>query len=285
MTDAEKPLVSLGVFLRNERQFIRESLASLQAQDYSNLEIVISDNCSTDETDEICRQMCDSDPRVSFERQEQNIGAAANSIYVLERSSGKYFMWASGHDLWSPNLISTAVGALEERPDAVLAYASSSWIDADGQPLDKESGWYDTRGMNPMVRLFMAFWGNLHPVLGLIRTEYLKNIPKLHACSGSDQIILAELALRGDFLHVADASWTRRETRGKEVHKDKIKRYTSAEFGLTDSWLDRRVPLWRLPLELVRAVFRSQLSAIDKLAVFIALLPSFIVRYLAGRKS
>ena len=285
MTDAEKPLVSLGVFLRNEHQFIRESLASLQAQDYSNLEIVISDNCSTDGTDEICRQMCDSDPRVSFERQEQNIGAAANSIYVLERASGKYFMWASGHDLWSPDLISTAVAALEERPDAALAYASSSWIDADGQPLDKESGWYDTRGMNPMVRLFMAFWGNLHPVLGLIRTEYLKDIPKLHACSGSDQIILAELALRGDFLHVADASWTRRETRGKEVHKDKIKRYTSAEFGLTDSWLDRRVPLWRLPLELVRAVFRSQLSAVDKLAVFIALLPSFIVRYLAGRKS
>ena len=285
MTDAEKPLVSLGVFLRNERQFIRESLASLQAQDYSNLEIVISDNCSTDETDEICRQMCDSDPRVSFERQEQNIGAAANSIYVLERASGKYFMWASGHDLWSPNLISTAVAALEERPDAALAYASSSWIDAEGQALDRESGWYDTRGMDPMVRFFMAFWGNLHPVLGLIRTEYLRDLPKIHACAGSDQIVLAELALRGEFIHVTKASWSRREPRGQESHQDKIERYTSQDFGLAESWLDCRLPLLRLPLEQVRAIYRSRLRFVDKLAILIALLPAFVVRYLAGRKS
>ncbi len=284
-TDNEKPLVSIGVFLRNEGQFIRQSLESLQAQEYENLEIIISDNCSTDDTGTICRELGEDDPRVRYERQDSNIGAAANSIRVLELANGKYFMWASGHDLWSPNLVSICVAALEEHPDAALAYSSSSWIGADGQPMDKESGWYDTRGMDPKVRFLMAFWGNLHPVLGLIQTEYLKDIPKLHACAGSDQIILAELALRGDFLHVPDASWARREPRGKEVHKDKIKRYTSAEFGLTDSWLNRRLPLLRLPLELVRAVFRSQLSVIDKLAVFITLLPSFIVRYLAGRKS
>lgn len=287
MTDFEheKPLVSIGVFLHNEDRFLRESLASLQAQDYPNVEIVVSDNCSTDDTDEICRQMSESDPRINYERQEKNIGAAANSIRVLERANGKYFMWASGHDLWSPNLVSACVVSLEEHPDAALAYASSTWIDPDGQPLDKESGWYDTRGMDPMVRFFVAFWGNLHPVLGLIRTEYLKNIAKLHACVGSDQIVLAELALRGDFLHVPDASWSRREPRGKEFHKDRIKRYTSAEFGLADGWLDRRLPLLRMPLELMRAVFKSQFSVTDKLTVIIALLPSFIVRYLAGRKS
>ena len=151
MTDFEhkKPLVSIGVFLHNEDRFLRESLASLQAQDYPNLEIVVSDNCSTDHTDEICRQMGQGDPRINYERQEQNIGVAANSIRVLERANGKYFMWASGHDLWSPNLVSACVVSLQEHPDAALAYASSSWIDSDGQPLDKESGWYDTRGMDP----------------------------------------------------------------------------------------------------------------------------------------
>jgi len=283
-TDEGKPLVSLGLFLHNEGRFIRESLASLQAQDYSNLEIVISDNCSTDDTGKICRRMCDGDPRVSYEQQEQNIGAAANSIYVLKRANGKYFMWASGHDLWSPNLVSTCVAALEEHPDAALAYASSSWIDVDGQPSDKESGWYDTRGMDSIVRFFMAFWGNLHPVLGLIRTEFLRELPKIHACAGSDQIILAELALRGDFIHVMGASWSRREQRGKETHQDKIKRYTGKDFGLTGSWLDRRLPLLRLPLEQSRAIYRSRLGFVEKLAMWIALLPAFVVRYLAGRK-
>lgn len=283
--DDGKPLVSLGVFLRNEGRFIGESLASLRAQDYPNLEIVISDNCSTDDTEEICRRMCGGDPRVSYERQEHNIGAAANSIHVLERANGKYFMWASGHDLWSPNLVSACVAALEQHPDAALAYASSSWIDADGQLLDKESGWYDTLGMDPMLRFFMAFWGNLHPVLGLVRTEFLRDLPRIHACAGSDQIVLAELALRGGFIHVPEASWSRREPRGKEAHLDKIKRYTGKDFGLAGSWLDRRLPLLRLPLEQLRAIYRSRLSFVEKLAMWIALLPAFVVRYLAGRKS
>ncbi|MCH8071418.1 MAG: glycosyltransferase family 2 protein, partial [Proteobacteria bacterium] len=184
-TDNEKPLVSLGVFLRNEGRFIRESLESLRAQDYENLEIIISDNCSTDDTEAICREFGAGDDRIKFERQETNIGATANAVWVLDRASGKYFMWASGHDLWAPDLVSKCVAALDAHPGSALAYASSIWIDADGAALNRESGWYDTRGMDAIGRFFMAFWGNLHPVLGLIRTEYLRDLPKIHACVGS----------------------------------------------------------------------------------------------------
>lgn len=284
-SDDDKPLVSIGVFLYNEGRFIRDTLASLLAQDYAKLEIVISDNCSTDDTDAICRDLVAGDQRVRYERQERNIGAAANSIHVLERATGKYFMWASGHDLWSPNLVSTCVAALETHPDAALSYASSSWIDEQGQPLGRESGWYDTRGTDTIVRFFMAFWGNLHPVLGLIRTAYLRELPRIHACAGSDQIVLAELALKGDFIHVSGASWWRRQPRRKESHRDRMKRYTSNDFGLAASWLDRRLPLLRLPLEQMRAVARSRLSFAEKSAILIALPPTFVVRYLAGRKS
>jgi glycosyltransferase involved in cell wall biosynthesis len=284
-TDQEKPLVSIGIFLRNEGRFIRQSLESVQAQDYENLEIIISDNCSTDDTDVFCRELAVDDDRIMYERQETNIGAAANSIRVLDRATGKYFMWASGHDLWAPDLVSKCVAALDAHPGAALAYASSAWIDADGAALEKESGWYDTRGMDTIGRFFMAFWGNLHPVLGLIRTEYLRDLPKIHACAGSDQIVLIELALRGDFIHVPDSSWSRRTLRSKEMYKKRIKRYTSEEFGLAGSWLDRRVPLMRIPVEMVRAIYRSRMSVLEKLAMWIALLPAFVLRYLAGRKS
>ena len=281
----EIPLVSIGVFLYNEEQFIRETLGSLLAQDYPNLEILISDNCSTDGTDLGCREVAAGDERVRYERQERNIGAAANSVRVLERANGKYFMWASGHDLWSPNLVSTCVAALEAHPEAALAYASSSWIDELGNALYRESGWYDTRGSDAIVRFFMAFWGNLHPVLGLIRTAHLRELPRIHACVGSDQIVLAELALKGSFIHVSDATWQRRQPRAKESHRDKIRRYTSDEFGLAGSGLDRRLPLLRLPLEQMRAVARSRLRLAEKLAILVALPPTFVVRYLAGRKS
>lgn len=283
--DDAKPLVSIGVFVYNEMRFIGETLASLMAQDYPNLEIIISDNCSSDGTESICRESAAGDKRVRYERQQRNIGAAANSIHVLERASGKYFMWASGHDLWSPNLVSACVATLETHPDAALAYASSAWIDEEGKPLVRESGWYDTRGTHTIVRFFMTFWGNLHPVLGLIRTAYLRELPKIHACVGSDQIILAELALKGDFIHVFDASWWRRQPRPKESHRDRMKRYTGEDFGLAASWLDRRLPLLRLPLEQMRAIVRSRLSIVEKVAILIALPPTFVVRYLAGRKT
>lgn len=284
-SEEETPLVSIGVFLYNEGRFIRETLTSLLAQDYANLEIVISDNCSTDETDVICRELAAGDGRVHYERQERNIGATANFIHVLERATGKYFMWASGHDLWSPNLVSLCVAALETHSEASLAYGSSSWIDEQGRPLRRESGWYDTRGSDAIVRFFITFWGNLNPVLGLIRTAYLREIPRIHACAGSDQIILAELALKGAFIHVSDASWWRRQPRARESHRERIGRYTSKEFGVATSWVDRRLPLLRLPLEQMRAVGRSDLSFVEKLAILIALPPTFIVRYLAGRKS
>lgn len=263
---------------------MRETLTSLLVQDYTNLEILVSDNCSTDGTDAICKETCAGDQRVRYERQKHNIGAAGNSIHVLSQASGKYFMWASGHDLWSPNLVSTCVAALEAHPDTALAYASSQWIDEQGQPLHEESGWYDTRGTDALLRFFITFWGNAHPILGLIRTEYLQGLPRIHACVGSDQIVLGELALKGGFLHVPDATWWRRQPRAMESYQDRMKRYTGEDFGLATSWLDRRLPLLRLPLELIRAVVRSRLKLVEKLAVLIALPPAFLVRYLAGRK-
>ncbi|PNS09300.1 glycosyltransferase family 2 protein [Solilutibacter silvestris] len=283
--EQDLPLVSIGLFAYNEARFLRRTLDSLLAQDYANIEIIISDNCSTDETEAICLEYAQRSSWIRYHRRPHNVGSAANSIHVLEQATGKYFMWASGHDAWSPGLISTCVTLLEGHPSSALAYGPASWIDEEDRAWDKESGWYDTRGMQAMLRFFMAFWGNAHPILGLIRTRYLHELPKIHACVGADQIVLVELALKGDFLHAADAMWWRRQPRKRESHADRIRRYKSSDFGLAKSWLDRSLPLLRLPLEQARAVLRSQLGIGEKIAVLMALVPAFLVRYLAGRKA
>ena len=69
----------------------------------------------------------------------------------------------------------------------------------------------------------------------------------------------------------------------EESYKEKLKRYTSSDFGMAVGWMDRKVPLLRLPLEQVRAVLRSKLGWVRKIAVVLALIPAFVVRYLAGR--
>ena len=284
-TATEQPLVTIGVIVYNEEAYLRESLESLLAQDYRSLQIIVADNCSTDGSGTICAEFAQRDDRIRYLRHDENIGSAGNSIYVLEQATGKYFMWAAGHDLWSPDLVSGCVAALEAHPEAAIACASSNWIDASGQDLDKATGWYDTRGLGPIRRFFFAFWGNLHPVLGVIRTRYLHAIPKIYTCVGADQILLTELVLKGDFLHVPDTSWSRRQPRPPETSRERMKRYTGDDFRLSGTWLDRRFPLLRLPIEQLRSIARSNVGFINKVAMMLALLPAFVVRYLDGRRS
>ena len=282
---SDSPLVTIGVIVYNEEPYIRETLNSLLNQDYPNLEIIIADNCSTDQSGTICRSIAENDTRVRYVRHDKNIGSAANSIFVLEEATGDYFMWAAGHDLWAPDLISCCVEALESHPGAAIACATSHWIDATGNPLERESGWYDTRGLGPVRRFFFAFWGNMHPVLGVIRAQHLRSVPRIHRGVGADQILLTELVLRGDFIHVPGTSWSRRQPRDPETYKERMRRYAGKDFRLSGNWMDRRAPLLRLPVEQLRSIARSELRLLEKVAMMLAMLPAFVLRYLDGRRS
>jgi glycosyltransferase involved in cell wall biosynthesis len=277
MSQSTKPLISVGIPVFNEARFLRESLDALVQQDYSNVEIIISDNASTDATEEICREYANKYPWINYHRFDTNRGASPNFIYVLEAASGKYFMWAAGHDLWSNNYLSSCIEILESHPKAVIAYGSSRWIDENGQSFDRESGWTDTRDMEVIARYFTIFWGNMHPFLGVIRREKLIAVPMVTVV-GSDLNMLTNLSLEGDFIHAVNANWSRREFRVERSYDDKLNRYKS-----NLSLLNKLFPLARLPLELIKTALQSnQPLAVRALIVFL-LLPSFPVRYFAGR--
>lgn len=275
--------MSIGVPVCNEDRFLEESLRSLLAQDYGNTEIIVSDNASTDRTGEICREFSARDRRIRYCRLESNEGAGANFRRVLGQARGKYFMWAAGHDLWSPTLISDCVQLLEAEPAAVIAFGSCRWVDASGRPMPKASGWTDTRGRDAVGRFFTVFWGNMHPIYGVIRLEALREA-RLLSCVGMDLVLLSELALIGDFVHAPTALWSRREFRQAERHQERMNRYRSTEYGLSRSLIDRLFPLARLPLELARAVLRSKISWLEKLAILGILMPSLPVKYVTGRR-
>jgi glycosyltransferase involved in cell wall biosynthesis len=85
--------------------FIRDALEALLAQSFTDFELIISDNLSTDETEKICREFAARDPRVCYIRQPENRGAVANFEYVLGEAVGDFFMWAAADDLRSPECI------------------------------------------------------------------------------------------------------------------------------------------------------------------------------------
>ena len=277
------PLVSVGMPVRNEDRFLEESLHSLLAQDYVNLEIIISDNASTDRTAAICRTFSMRDRRVHYHRFDTNHGAAENFKRVVTLAQGKYFMWAAGHDLWSPNLVSECVRQLENEPDGVIAFGCCTWIDAAGRKMARSSGWIDTRGMVPSARFFSVFWGNMQPIYGVIKTGALKKVPFL-SCIGTDLLILSELTLVGHFIHATTAEWKRRDFRDLESYRDRMQRYCSSQFGLSRSFLDRLFPTVRLPLEIAKIVLRSRVSWLEKVGMLLILLVSLPLRYIIGRQ-
>ena len=121
-------------------------------------------------------------------------------------------------------------------------------------------------------------------MLGVLRMAHLRHTGGLRACVGADLILLSELVLQGDFVHAPSALWQRREPRGLESQPVRLKRYTSSDYGLTTSILDRVLPLARLPIQLARVVLRSRRPILERLAMLAALLASFPIRYLAGRR-
>src|SRR4029453_11577973 len=96
------PKVSIGLPVYNGEPHLRGAIESVLGQDYSNLELIISDNASTDGTWDLCRGFAERDSRVRMYHNDTNIGAAAKFNRVFELASGPYFVWAAHDDLLHP---------------------------------------------------------------------------------------------------------------------------------------------------------------------------------------
>lgn len=189
------------------------ALASLREQDYPALEIVISDNASTDRTEEICRAAAAIDSRIRYVRLPSNIGAWGNFRHVFELSHGEYFWWAGHHDLWSPRFVSACAAALDANPEAILSYPESRLIDADGALLEDKNPTLDTTGLalcERLKRMLTAY--PVCAIYGLMRAEGIRavttayglglNRPLSHV--SPDVIFEMKLACLGSFAVVPE---------------------------------------------------------------------------------
>lgn len=204
----DTPLVSIGLPTYNGARFLREALDSLIAQDYPNLEIVVSDNASTDATHDIVREFASRDSRIRVIRHDANIGAPANFNLVFREAAGSFFMWAADDDRWAPSYVRACLDALQSMPDAVLACSHVRFIDGAGSEVDMDRALYDnpdlsSRSITRRIRTLLSR-GAWYQVYGLMRRESLAHT-RLHTNAyGADVVLLLELALRGPFARVPD---------------------------------------------------------------------------------
>ncbi|MDH4129096.1 MAG: glycosyltransferase family 2 protein, partial [Spirochaetota bacterium] len=112
MSDKDKnnPLVSVGIPTYNRPEGLRRTLECITGQTYKNLEIIVSDNCSSgNETQNIGKEFLEKDSRIKYFRQEENKGMEFNFKFVLEKASGEYFMWAADDDEWAYNFVEVCI--------------------------------------------------------------------------------------------------------------------------------------------------------------------------------
>ncbi len=124
--------VFIGMPAYNGERFIKEAIDSLRAQSYTNWAMLISDDASTDGTEAICREYTQKDSRITYCRQEKNIGQFANFKFLIDKAQGDYFMWAGHDDLWGKDFIKVCVENLENNPDRGLAFTGHNVIGLDG---------------------------------------------------------------------------------------------------------------------------------------------------------
>ncbi|MFN0157347.1 MAG: glycosyltransferase family 2 protein [Bacteroidota bacterium] len=211
------PRVSLGLPVYNGERYLRFALDSILAQTFTDFELIICDNASTDTTVEICNAYSAKDPRIAVHRNPENLGAAKNYNKVFELSRGEYFKWASHDDTIAPTYLERCVGALDTNLSFSLCYPTTVVIDANGRALDTDPNDNITaNGNTPNERLKDFLVSNArnrkcNAVFGLIRTSFLKRTPLIGAFASSDKVLLAELALYGEFAHLPDPLFFRRD--------------------------------------------------------------------------
>ncbi|PXY17066.1 glycosyl transferase [Prauserella sp. PE36] len=210
------PRLSIGLPIYNGERYLAESLDALLGQTYEDFELIISDNASTDGTQEICREYAARDGRIRYLRQRTNIGACPNHNVTVHEARGELFKWASHDDLYGRDLLKVCVDALDERPDVVLAHSYKALIDEHGAVTRPVEYTLTTDSPSAPERFRSVLFGvGGDDFYGVIRTDVLRRTPLNGSYHHSDRTITAELALLGRFHQVPELLFFRRDHPGR----------------------------------------------------------------------
>ncbi|MDJ0387775.1 glycosyltransferase family 2 protein [Roseomonas sp. E05] len=240
--------------VRNGGDQIRTAIDSLLSQTHRNLRLIISDNCSTDDTVEICNAYARADPRVTVIRQPENLGICGNFRFVLMQADSPYFMWACHDDVWAPDFIRKNLENLRAHPTAVVSTSRvvMAW---PGGRQEMSNGTFALRGTQ-QERLARFLWdpGEVSRFYGVFRTEALKrSFPADIDVFGYDWIVMALNLLEGEHLELSEVLLTREAHTEDHYHRTLVRNQPKALYRWFPHLPMTQVLRRRLPPEIWRA--------------------------------
>jgi glycosyltransferase involved in cell wall biosynthesis len=194
--DEKCPLVSIGIPTYNCSGSVANAVKSVLGQSYKNVEIVISDNCSTDDTQIICTKLSESNSAIRYIRQPANIGLVANFSYVLKNSSGEFFMWLAADDYLEPGILENCIFFLTTHPNYTLVsgqiqYWEGNWLKVRERDFNLEHDRSSVRVISFYSNV--TYGGIFH---GMMPRQCAEKIPLLHGLA-TDWHFVAALAFLG----------------------------------------------------------------------------------------
>lgn len=198
-------LVTIGIPVRNGGEQLRIALDSVLAQTHRNITVLISDNCSTDNTCEIAEEYAARDYRVKLVRQPVNLGICGNFRYLLHAATSPYFMWACHDDRWSPTFIEKNLANLKTDPEAIGSVSRVILINPEG----KRSVARGTAALpgdgTARVKAFLDHPSEASRFYAVFQTKALQDsFPDDIDVFGYDYVILAMALMKGKILEVPE---------------------------------------------------------------------------------
>lgn len=219
--DEKKPRVSIGLPLYNAERFLEQALNGILSQTFTDFELIICDNASTDRTPEICQRYAAQDSRIKYHRNSHNIGVSRNFNRTFELATGEYFKWCAHDDIPRPEFLEKCVEVLDKRPEVVLCYTKGIGIDESG--LELRYFTYTLRADSPRQHeRFHDLIHYEHPMFmlfGVVRTDLLRKTPLMEHYPASDRVLMVRLGLLGSIYRVPEFLHLNREYPGTSVKK------------------------------------------------------------------
>lgn len=219
------PRLTIGLPVHNGENYLAEALDNLLGQTFTDFELIVSDNASTDGTREICEKYAANDNRIRYLRQPRNIGAAPNHNAVVQAARGELFKWAAHDDLFAPELVAKCVRALDEHPEAVLAHSFTAIVDERGRVLQNYDYTLVTDSPDPAERFrSLMFTEGGDDFYGVVRTRVMRRIAPHDSYHNAGRKLVGELALHGTFVQVPEVLFFRREHPGRGDNLGSVQR-------------------------------------------------------------
>jgi glycosyltransferase involved in cell wall biosynthesis len=279
---SDSPRVSIGLPVYNGERYLQEALDSILAQTYTNFELIISDNASTDRTKEICLSYADKDNRIRYFRTKTNVGASKNFNRIVPFCRGEYFRWVAHDDVLHPEFLKKCVNVLDADPSVVVCCSKTRYIDQNSQFRGTHSYAIRIDSRKPHERFGDIISLKIpcaYAIFGLIRLSLLKKTPLLASYIGSDRNLTAELGLMGRIYEIPEYLFYSRdhpETCSRELCDFR----SGVSYHVPTDWWDptlaQRIVYTYNFLEYLRSINRVSLTLDERFLCYIEVLKWFV---------